>query len=211
MAEEKITDAERKDLDEFGLIEHVPAVVQKEKVETLPPDSRAGDIAIGGMNSQEVLGAAMEILGLNGNNANIKQSQAFKDALARQLANRRPITKHVTPMKKRRWPIAFGPTTVPPMMTITATAQVAALFRGEKLINTGDTTNLMMSSLFVGSKSQLPKSSNPISVKAFSPQTLDSEMLMDTCQPDQSITVQVQNIGGVTQTWSMTLFGHCVT
>jgi hypothetical protein len=163
------------------------------------------------MGAHEILGAVHEILGLNTSSSKVQGSPAFAQALARRVAARAPMTKQVQPTKKRRWPIAFGPSAVPPSTTITATANPQVLYRGEKLINTGDTTNLYISSLFVGNQQQLPSLGNPISVLSFSPGVLDNEMLFDTCQPALSITIQVQNLGTVnTQTWAMTLFGHIV-
>lgn len=129
--------------------------------------------------SQEILGAAMEILGLGASSTSIKQSQAFKDAMARQLAHRAPVTRTVQPTKKRRWPIAFGPTPIPPGTTVTVTAAPQVLYRGEKLVNTGDVTNLFISSMFVGNKPQLPSLGNAISVSAFAPTVLDNEMQFD--------------------------------
>ncbi len=159
----------------------------------------------------EIMGAVQEILGAGASSAALQKSPAFTQALARRVAARAPMTKSVQPTKKRRWPIAFGPTAVPPSTTITATANPQVLYRGEKLINTGDTTNLYISSLFVGNQQQLPSLGNPISVSAFAATVLDNEMLFDTCQPALAITIQVQNLGTTnTQTWSMTLFGHIV-
>jgi len=162
------------------------------------------------MGYDDILGAVQEILGATASTAGIQSSPAFAQALARRVAARAPMTKRVQPTKKRRWPIAFGPTAVPPSTTITATANPQVLYRGEKLINTGDTSNLFISSLFVGNQQQLPSLGNPISVTSFAPGVLDNEMLFDTCQPALSITVQVQNLGTTTQTWAMTLFGHIV-
>jgi hypothetical protein len=163
------------------------------------------------MGYDDILGAVQEILGATtASTAGIQGSPAFAQALARRVAARAPMTKRVQPTKKRRWPIAFGPTAVPPSTTITATANPQVLYRGEKLINTGDTSNLFISSLFVGNQQQLPSLGNPISVTSFAPGVLDNEMLFDTCQPALSITVQVQNLGTTTQTWAMTLFGHIV-
>lgn len=158
----------------------------------------------------EILGNIQEILGVQASSQRIQGSPAFNSALARRVAARAPMLKTVQPTKKRRWPIAFGPVAVPPSTTITAVANPQVFYRGEKLINTGDTTNLFISSLFVGNQQQLPSLGNPISVIAFSPQVLDNEMLFDTCQPALNVTIQVQNLGTTTQTWSMCLFGHIV-
>jgi hypothetical protein len=159
---------------------------------------------------EEILGAAMEILGVGASSTALKSSPAFKEALARQLARRAPVVRQVAPTKKRRWPIAFGPTGIPPNTTVTLTASPQVLYRGEKLVNTGDATNLYISGMFVGNKPQLPSLGNSVSVSAFANTVLDNEMQFDTCDPALSITIQVQNIGATTYTASLTLFGHAV-
>jgi hypothetical protein len=181
----------------------------------------ADDIEINGYH-QEILGAAMEILGLadgrrepilgagSASSSALKQSPAFTQALARQMASRAPVVRTVTPTKKRRWPLGFGPTAIPPGMSVTADAKPQVLYRGEKLINTGDVTNLFIQNILVGNKPQLPSIGNPISVVAFGAGVLDNEMQFDTCDPALSISVQVQNVGTLTQTWHMCLFGHAV-
>ena len=60
------------------------------------------------------------------------------------------MTQRVQPTKKRRWTVGFGPAVVPPNSTVTVQAQPQTLFRGEKLINTGDSTGLFIQGLFVG-------------------------------------------------------------
>ena len=71
---------------------------------------------------QDILGAVQEILGAGASSAAVQKSPGFAQALARRVAARAPMTKTVQPTKKRRWPIAFGPTAVPPSTTITATS-----------------------------------------------------------------------------------------
>jgi hypothetical protein len=134
---------------------------------------------LGGLHGRSSSTMDEEVLGAGASSAGLQASPAFAQALARRVAARTPMTKQVQPTKKRRWPIAFGPTAVPPSTTITATAQPQVLYRGEKLINTGDTTNLFISSLFVGNQQQLPSLGNPISVLSFAPGVLDNEMLFD--------------------------------
>ncbi len=192
------------DLDEFGLLEPservaAPANKTPSKPDLTPPlmPPDASPIA----DIDKILADA---------SATALPLSAFQQAIARRLTQRAPVISQVKLTKKRRWPIAFGPTPVPPLTTITAVASPQAHFRGEKLINTGDTTGLFMSGLYVGQKPQLPTFSNGIKMNVFSPNNLDSEMLIDTAKPDEQIMMQVQNIGSTTATWSMTLIGHII-
>lgn len=158
----------------------------------------------------EILGHE-EILGaLAAASPKIKASAAFQQALANRVAQRAPITQKVNPTKKRRWVVGFGPAVVPPSSTVTVQAQPQCLFRGEKLINSGDTTGLYIQGLFVGQKSQLPTFQNPIAVAVFAGTVLDNELLMDTCDPALFITFQIQNTTTATATWSMSIVGHTV-
>ena len=142
--------------------------------------------------------------------AKIKGGSAFQQALAAKLARRAPIVQKVQPTKKRRWTVGFGPAAVPPNSTVTVQAQPQCLFRGEKLINTGDSTGLYVQGLFVGQKSQLPTFQNPIAVSTYAGTVLDNELMMDTCDPALFITFQIQNTTAATATWSMSIIGHTV-
>lgn len=137
---------------------------------------------------EEILGME-EILGLSPGtlaaaSQQVKKSSAFQSALAQRLAKRSPIVQKVQPTKKRRWMMGFGPTAIPPSSTVTIQAQPQCLFRGEKLLNTGDSANVFIQGLFVGQKSQLPTFQNPISVGAFAVNALDNELLMDQTGPN---------------------------
>ena len=154
--------------------------------------------------AEEILGAMAEASG------KLKGSAAFRNALAAKLERRAPIVQKVQPTKKRRWTVGFGPEPIPPLSTKSVQAQPQVLFRGEKLINTGDVTGIFIQGLFVGQKSQLPTFQNPIAVATYSPGVLDNELMMDTCDPALFITFQVQNQTAATVTWSMSLIGHAV-
>jgi len=177
------------------------------------------DLEVFGLHGQsrdnEVLGdeilGAEEILGaLAAASAQIKGSPSFQQALAQKMARRAPIVQKVQPTKKRRWTVGFGPAVIPPLTTVTVQAQPQTLFRGEKLINTGDSAGLYIQGLFVGQKSQLPTFQNPIAVSTYAGTVLDNELLMDTCDPALFITFQIQNALGATATWSMSIVGHAV-
>jgi hypothetical protein len=160
---------------------------------------------------EEILGHE-EILGLlAAASQQIKGGSAFQNALAQKLAKRAPIVQKVQPTKKRRWTIGFGPTVIPPSTTVTVQSQPQCLFRGEKLINTGDSTGVFIQGLFVGQKSQLPTFQNPIAVSTYAGGVLDNELMMDTCDPALFITFQVQNTSAtLTATWAMSIIGHTV-
>lgn len=163
------------------------------------------------VGSEEILGEHHEILGaLAAASDAIKRSPSFQSALASRLAKRAPIVQKVAPTKKRRYVMGFGPTAVPPSTTVTAQAQPQVLFRGEKLVNTGDVTGLFIQGMFVGNKPQLPTFQNAIAVSTFAGTVLDNEMLFDTCDPALFVTFQIQNTGATTATWAMSLFGHIV-
>jgi len=161
---------------------------------------------LGGFTHQEILGAIAQAL----SSAQMKRSSQFQTALATRMAKRAPVVEHVAPTKKRRWPVGFGPTAIPPNSTVTIQAQPQVLFRGEKIINTGDVTGLFIQGLFVGNKPQLPTFQSPIGVAAFAGTVLDNELLFDTCDPALFITFQIQNTTAATLTWSSTIVGHAV-
>lgn len=172
--------------------------------------SRDEEELVGDYPHTEILGAH-EILGaLGASSAAVKGSSAFQQALANKLAKRAPITQRVQPTKKRRWTVGFGPAVIPPLSTVTVQAQPQCLFRGEKLINTGDAAGLFIQGLFVGQKSQLPTFQNPIAVGTYAGGVLDNELMMDTCDPALFITFQIQNTNALTATWAMSVIGHTV-
>lgn len=162
------------------------------------------------LGHEEILGME-EILGaMAAASQKIQGSSAFQAALANKLAKRAPIVQKVQPTKKRRWIVGFGPATVPPLTTVTVQSQPQCLFRGEKVLNTGDVAGLFIQGLFVGQKSQLPTFQNPIAVAAFGTGVLDNELMLDTCDPALFITWQIQNTTSATLTWSSSIVGHAV-
>jgi hypothetical protein len=181
----------------------------------------SNDIDVWGLHGQsrdqEVMGMHEEILGMEeilgalaAASQKIKGSSAFQSALAQKLARRAPITQQVPPTKKRRQVVGFGPAAVPPNSTVTVQAQPQCLFRGEKLINSGDSTGLFIQGLFVGAVSQLPTLQNPIALAVFAGTVLDNELMLDTCDPALFITWQIQNTTAATLTFSASIIGHIV-
>jgi hypothetical protein len=166
--------------------------------------SREDELANSYIGHEEILGALAEA------SEALQRGAGFKGALANRLARRTPIVQKVNPTKKRRWVVGFGPAGIPPGTTVTVQSQPQCLFRGEKLVNTGDSTGLYIQGLFIGQKSQLPTFQNPISVVAFVGGVLDNELMLDTCDPALFITFQIQNTSAGTLTWSMAIMGHAV-
>lgn len=157
------------------------------------------------LGHEEILGAAAALA-----SSRIKGTPAFQTALANKLARRAPVVQKIQPTKKRRWVVGFGPTAIPPLSTVTVQAQPQCLFRGEKLVNSGDVTGLFIQGLFVGQKSQLPTFQNPIAMAVFAGTVLDNELMLDTCDPALFITWQIQNTTAATLTWSASIIGHTV-
>jgi hypothetical protein len=138
------------------------------------------------------------------------QSPAFQKFLADRLARSRPVLQKVPLNKKRRFQLNFGPLAVGPGQSAAAAVRAQVLFRGEKLINAGDSAGLQIEGLFVGQKSQFPSFQNSVSVSAFDPNSLSSGLLMDTCAPGLDITFKIRNIAAATLTWAMVLVGSAV-
>jgi hypothetical protein len=145
----------------------------------LQGQSRDNELSSDYLTGEEILGHE-EILGaIAAASSRIKGTPAFQTALANKLARRAPVVQKVQPTKKRRWVVGFGPTAIPPLSTVTVQAQPQCLFRGEKLVNSGDTTGLFIQGLFVGQKSQLPTFQNPIAMAVFAGTVLDNELMLD--------------------------------
>jgi len=166
------------------------------------------DDVFGNAGLDEILGAVQTVLGAAGaSSASIVQSPNFTRAVASQLARVRPIMQKTKITKKRVWPIAFGPTNIPAGQSTVATANPQVYFRGQKLINTGDSSGVYITQITVGNQQQLPANTNPISVSSFAPNVLENAMKFDTCQPALTLSLTVANLDTATHLWSMTLFG----
>lgn len=166
-------------------------------------------------NHQEILGGGnhMEILGALSAAVNqMKQGSAFQNAVAQRLARRTPVLQEVQPTKKRRWPVGFGPTPIPPLSTVTISAKPQVWFRGEKILDTSPngSNGLYVQGLFVGNKPQMTTFSSAIAMSTYAGTVLDNEHMLDTCDPALDITWQIQNTTGATITWSASIIGHAV-
>ena len=137
-------------------------------------------------------------------------NSAFKQALLNRLNARAPLLRKIPLKKAQDYVVTFGPKPVPPFNSITDSVSPYKLFRGEKIINTGDTVGLFIQSLLVGNRLQFPYPPRPIPVTAFNPRPLDSGIKMDTCDPALFITFQIQNVTAATLTWSTSIFGKAV-
>lgn len=142
-------------------------------------------------------------------------------------------------IKKRMWPIAFGPVVISAGETQTLTASPQIRFRCMKLMTTGDDVHRtglrkrlftlwtkllrffsipMIASkpacyfvqITVGSKLQLPSNTNPIACSSFAPGVLENAMYFDVCEVGQQISLVVQNLSKQPHMFSATLFGEAV-
>lgn len=204
-------------LDDFGLLKRAPS--ESRAPRSVPQDEVPDSVPLRGLQADlearpatDLGGGIEDILGAlsSGGMSNLQNSQVFRDALAGRLSRSAPITQRVMPTKKRRWPIAFGPTPIPPGQSVTLSSTPRCLFRGEKLLNSGDATGLFMQNLFIGNKSQLPANVNPLPVQRFNAPVLDNGLLMDTCDPGLGISMSIMNVAALTLTFSMTIFGSVV-
>lgn len=184
------------DLSDYGLAGVDPRKVQQQEVPVIKDDD--GERVAADVHD--------DILGLIGASGALGESPAFQAALAARLSKRSPIAK----TKSRRWPLGFGPQTVAPGQTISIQVQPRVLFRGNKIINTGDSTDLVLVGLFVGQRPQLSHFKHPIPVANFAATSLDSGTVMGTCDPALAITVQVKSIGLVERVFSMTIIGQVI-
>jgi len=126
--------------------------------------------------------------------------QAFADTIMRQV-----------PLKKTRsWALSFGPEAVPAGGRITITQRLQMLFRGEKIINTGDVDGLYIENIFVGARMQMPNNGGAISVGAFDNRSLSSELRMDTAQPGFDIAIAVRNAATDPRTFAVSIVGKTV-
>jgi hypothetical protein len=137
-------------------------------------------------------------------------SPAFQQYLARRLADkdRMPIVSKVPLQKARSWSLSFGPRAVPPFGSVAEAVQPRCLFRGEEIVNAGD-SGLLLSGLYVGRKAQLPANVT-LSLDRFDEGSLDRGMRMDTCDPALTITFYIQNPTAATLTFAASLFGKAV-
>lgn len=128
-----------------------------------------------GGNHQEILGALTTAVQA------MKQGNAFQNALAQRLARRTPVVQDVQPTKKRRWPVGFGPTPIPPLSTVTISSKPQVLMRGEKVIDTSPfgSAGLFVQGIFVGNKPQMTTFTSSIAMSTFAAGVLDNEMMFD--------------------------------
>lgn len=110
----------------------------------------------------------------------------------------------------RRWFVSTNPEVIAPGETAKIQCSPQCLFKGNRIINTEDTEGLFIEYLFVGHKMQLPTLMNPISVSCFDGAVLDSEIIMDTCDPALLITFVIKNESKEPKTFGATIFGKAV-
>jgi hypothetical protein len=139
----------------------------------------------------------------------LRDSTPFQQALANKLKQRAPIMPRVQPKKARQYAIGFGPEVVPAGKTITLTTQLQMMFRGEKIINSGDTDGLYVENIFVGTRMQRPNLGG-IPVVVFGSSSFDSEVVMDTAAPGVNIAIIVRNAATDPRTFAATIFGKAI-
>lgn len=110
--------------------------------------------------------------------------------------------------RTRKWPISVGPEAIPPKSTKTIPVAPQCLFKGNKLLNTGD-SDLLLQGLFVGQQIQIPFHS-PIRMRAFNDTEFGNNLSFDTCDPALQITFQVENTTDEELTFSATIGGETV-
>lgn len=169
--------------------------------------------------NQEVLKALTEVLGKN-------------PAFAQQaLQKRSPLVKNIPqPKKRRRWPLSIGPDEILPGQTRTLQTQPKVVFRGEKIVCTGQVDDLFLTGFFIGEKPQLPKlwmhreeqhglnkNCRPLhefftdcAVLEAQRNDLHDYMFMDTCDAALMITLQIENRGKVPRMFATTIIGTAV-
>jgi len=132
---------------------------------------------------------------------------AFKSALIARLAVRAPVVEGGFTLRNRRWAIGVGPRVIDPGALTVITVERQRLFRGEKIVNTGDVTGLYIVGLYVGDKAQMPLLS-PVAVATFEGSVLDNELYLDTCDVGLRMAFQVQNFSAVPRTFAATVIGQ---
>ncbi len=112
------------------------------------------------------------------------------------------------PVKRdtRGWHVGFGPVKVPPNATVTVQAQPQCLFKGRRIVNTGD-ADLILEGLFVGQRSQLPTFTNGILLKTYNPEVQGNDLAFTPCDPALFITWQVRNPSEKEKTFAVTVLG----
>lgn len=137
-------------------------------------------------------------------------SPAFKEFRDKKKALSQPIA--AVRSKSRNWQVGFGPVTIAPGQTVAMSSRSSCLFRGEKIIFTGDSDGVFITNMFVGNKSQFPALGRPIAAGAFLPaaMTLASGILLDTCERSMDIVFSVENRSSDPRTVCLTLFGKAV-
>jgi len=138
------------------------------------------------------------------------KSTAFQQALANKIAQRALIVQRVPLSKARQWQLPFGPEKIAPGARLSITQQPQCMFRGEKIIVTGETDGLFIENIFVGPQAQMPTAGSGISALFFTSESLDNDIVMDTAQPALSITMAVGNRSQKERTFAAVLFGKAI-
>ena len=174
------------DLEEFGLAGEARVAEQ-----VAPPTSDG--------EANDPLNAVSALLG---------KSPAFARYVAARAAASNAFKVPLT--KTQNYQISFGPITIPPYSSMILTQMPQCLFRGDKIVCTGDTAAVVINSLFVGQRSQFPQNTRAIPFSVFGSNALGSGIKLDTCEVGLSISISVENISAKPVKWGASIFGRAV-
>lgn len=131
----------------------------------------------------------------------------FGHALAAKLARRTPIIQKVPLKKERKWILGFGPfINVKPGAIEKIDIQAKLLFRGEKIINTGDENDLHLLGIFVGKQEILDLKGDSI------PFSKLGNLDLPPVAADPALTMQIKfhNRSTESRTVSLSIVGKAV-
>lgn len=138
----------------------------------------------------------------------VARSPEFRQYAEKRAAISRLVSAR--PQKSRLWQLDFGPVSGAEGEERAIEVRPSALFRGEKILASdtgrvpGKGTHLL--SLLVGGHSQFRPGAGPVSLDAFSNNSLGSGIKFDVCQPSDSIMMVVKFVESCT--FDATIFGR---
>jgi hypothetical protein len=135
-------------------------------------------------------------------------SPALRQAIAKRAAAQAPVVQSVKPAKTKLHMLGFGPVTIPPFSAHQVYAQPGVVFRGEKIIYTGDKDNLLVDGIFVGKKPQFPNVAFPIAVDDLTTPPLHDGAYFATCDQASFIMFNVRNTGPKPRNFCATVVGR---
>lgn len=111
------------------------------------------------------------------------------------------------PQKNRQMPLGFPSTLFAAGVTLNVTATTQELFRGRRLvIPTPIAASFVVNDLKVGKNSQF-STTGPVPGEVFSERAVGVDLLLDTAQISQTITLNLTNLSVGPVTFTATLLG----